>query len=1720
MKERPKGKILRKGLLSTLSLLLALCSFLDLSSNVFAAEEYENIALNKPVTASKEMAGYEGKNIVDGSDKTMWQVDNIDNKPTVIIDLQKEQLISSIKLNWASNFAFKYKLYTARSNKVFSEVGYHEENTGGTNDWEMHNNAVVRYIKVELIQANTGNTTVGLNEVEVLQVKKTGPVNIALNKPAFSSGNEANLARLGPKGAFDGNYTDAANGRWSSQNITLNPQWIFVDLEEEKNFESINVLWQDAYAINYELQWSNDIGQEKKWTSILTVENGDGEWDKHTFNAINARFVRLYATKSNGIGSAKPISIWEMEIYEKVNNTLTVDDVAEKFSIGVITNEMKEMPTFGFDNDNIIASIFCSDTDVVVDDTGKINKPLVDKEVLVTYLIKDIRNGAEKEVRNQKVIIPGTQKVLESDNKAPVTVPSIQEWKGSVGTYKLNNTSRIVVQDENLRKAADITKSDIKDSFGYDLKIVDEAPQKGDIVLTHVDSDKTIGKQGYTMNIQDYITVSATTYQGVFYGTRSILQALTLNSTDFTINKGVARDYSKYEYRKFMLDVARKYIPMSYMKDFVKYLSYYKFSDIQVHLNDTSYNGHARFRLESDIEGLTASDGYYTKDEYRDFQYYAEDYGIRVISEFDTPAHSAVFVDLFPELGFDPNHLDIRLDSKNKDKVYEFISDLFDEYLGGDNPVIVTDAFNVGLDEYNANYKEDMTQYTKFVMELVHDKYGKTPLAWASMGCLDSEKTKIPEYPVMDAWANYAVNLKSLFNQDYTLINATNKYGYIVPGGNNGYPDFAKEEEIYNNLSAGKFRDKLNAGVDVAEGHPKIVGGSISLWNDRGIYNGISLTDVFARSKSIIPYYAQTYWYGKDQTKEFSEFKANITELGDGPNVNIRSTIESKSELVYDFDIESTKQSNSDIVIKDNSGNNYDAKVINGEVINDSGDSKIEFKGNGHIEMKHKALTWPNSILFDINIDKKNTQDIILFEETRPKEECDKKIDTKYNVSKVYLKKIGDKYQLMFDREGYHYEHSYKFGVDKAYKVGITSDYKNSSLIVDGKIVSSINGPILTNSGNKWSDSASLEIPLQKVGKNLYGELDNIKLFNRVLSLDEVSEAQEIVSIQSLTTNKKVSVSSLDAPANGTQNGENAVDGDPASRWTSNRADGNFLTESIVVDLNDTYKVNRVEIDWEDACAKEYTVQVSTDGKDWTTVSTITNGVKENRVIKFGAVNAKFIKLEFTKKVSNKYGYSIYEIRAFENPNTSLINDIADAEKVLTNLKNVGMYEGQINKEVYDKFSTRLADLKAIANKEDILTDEKLIEYKTEIKRTVKNLPNNIVKIELEAINSSIKKIEGLSKRDYGKTQYNLAQDELTKAKDMLTKPYTQKMIDDMSKNLEVNLVVLNDNKIDRTSMGTLIENSSVFNEVDYTKLSWKEFKNAYDTANLMQTKDDVEKDAFDTCYMELKTAISKLELVKENNLDYSKLEKEIEVSKRLKEENYTVKSWRLFATTLIKAETILKNGKVGQDIVDSMVKDLKKVREALVEKPTIDIKPDGNIVIKDLENNITIIGKLSKDAQLIVKSLTGLELEELKAKLNKVDPQFLTTTTLENVFDIELLINNQKYIFDGTIKVIMKLDANLRDKSVGIIHIDNQGRIVKLKSMTDGEYIYFEVPHLSTYAIVSYKDKNDIGVGEKGKIDIPITDDNTIIGSYMIALSVLGGLCVLLRKRKSKKVI
>ncbi|MBR1929893.1 MAG: discoidin domain-containing protein [Lachnospiraceae bacterium] len=104
----------------------------------------------------------------------------------------------------------------------------------------------------------------------------------------------------------------------------------------------------------------------------------------------------------------------------------------------------------------------------------------------------------------------------------------------------------------------------------------------------------------------------------------------------------------------------------------------------------------------------------------------------------------------------------------------------------------------------------------------------------------------------------------------------------------------------------------------------------------------------------------------------------------------------------------------------------------------------------------------------------------------------------------------------------------------------------------------------------------------------------------------------------------------------------NAVDCNEGSRWESvhNQEDAEWLA----VDLGGTYIIDSFKVIWENAAAKEYQIQVSNDGENWTDVYTVTDGRNaETRTGSFDAVSARFVRLYGTVKTMAIYGYSLYE---------------------------------------------------------------------------------------------------------------------------------------------------------------------------------------------------------------------------------------------------------------------------------------------------------------------------------------------------------------------------------------------------------------------------------------------------------------------------------------------
>ena len=104
-----------------------------------------------------------------------------------------------------------------------------------------------------------------------------------------------------------------------------------------------------------------------------------------------------------------------------------------------------------------------------------------------------------------------------------------------------------------------------------------------------------------------------------------------------------------------------------------------------------------------------------------------------------------------------------------------------------------------------------------------------------------------------------------------------------------------------------------------------------------------------------------------------------------------------------------------------------------------------------------------------------------------------------------------------------------------------------------------------------------------------------------------------------------------------------AVDGQTGTRWESeHKADPQWLE----VTLKEPRTIREITIDWETASAQEYDVQVSSDGSEWTTVASVSDGKPdEERTLTFDPLTVRDIKITGKKRATG-WGYSIWEIRA------------------------------------------------------------------------------------------------------------------------------------------------------------------------------------------------------------------------------------------------------------------------------------------------------------------------------------------------------------------------------------------------------------------------------------------------------------------------------------------
>lgn len=1103
----------------------------------------DNLALGKTAVASDCEANNLAADKATDGDTTAkgsrWASNTNSGAHWIYVDLGSVQDVNTIRIFWEMRKATAYKIQTATENpgeeaswtnqKVFND------RPASVNDVIVLDETVeARYVRlyIDSFTAEDPDGGVTWSTVSIYEMEVFGPKdpnyqdpmeNVALNKTAVASSQEADSVKA--SNAVDGN-TESVKSRWGS-NVGDGPDWIYVDLGKEMDVQTVRLFWESYKATKYRIQTADaeaDPAQEDSWTDRKVIDGRPAKLSEKIKldEKVRARYVRLYidshtaADPEGTVPEWNSVSIFEMEVYGGDPATLNnLDDIAAAIEVGEVTADMTKLPvTLPDVTEDFEVRYNGTDLEQIVDAEQNIHKPLVDKTVKVSFKVVNKKTNAYK-FAEIPVVIPGQYTAEEGDNTAPTIIPELQEWKGAEGAFAITENTKVLFADPAFEYAANELAADYEELTGK--KITAEAAgaeiPAGSIVFKKA-SDSALGEEGYLLNVDGTIEITAAHPTGAYWATRTILQAVT-SSEDGTIAKGIARDYPNMKLRGAILDVGRKPFTLDYLRQYTKMLSWFKMNDFHVHLNDnyiwvneywkvpTEDGGtedrrlldvYDAFRMESNIKkgdpvpgsedktnqrDLTATDLFYTKEDFNSFIKDSAKMGVTIVPEFDMPAHALSLTKVRPWLHSPDSDLPHQSTGGNRSSAdhldlnhqYEgalgFVKEIWDEYTTEENRVFDTPVIHIGADEYEAG----ADNYRKFVNDMFDyaESKGYKPRVWGSLtqlkssrevkGYKENEDGSISRRQI-NIWNTGWANAKEMYDLGFELINCNDGQFYIVPNAGYYY-DYLNDNTMYN--------QKLNVigGVNIPAGDEQMAGAQYAIWNDMVFdkETGISEYDIYRRSYNSAGLLAANLW-GKGNAS-LAEAKERIAAVADIPGTNFEYEVEKKDGAVASINMDSNK---------DASGLNHDLTLNGAKIEKDGGRNALKLDGTGYASLSDvETAGLGNSLRVKVKRTSDSNEEQVLF-------------DSPYGQIKAVQKETG---KVGVSREFVDFSFDYELPVGEWVELEFRNRFEQLELYVNGNLVQTI------GETRRQGKKVTMMFPIANIGaaeNSFIGYVDDVQI--------------------------------------------------------------------------------------------------------------------------------------------------------------------------------------------------------------------------------------------------------------------------------------------------------------------------------------------------------------------------------------------------------------------------------------------------------------------------------------------------------------------------------------------------------------------------------------------------------------------------------------------------
>ncbi len=722
-----------------------------------------------------------------------------------------------------------------------------------------------------------------------------------------------------------------------------------------------------------------------------------------------------------------------------------------------------------------------SDNKAVVGVDRFVYRPLVSKSVNLLFKVTRKEDNSFIEIPATNIVVEGKYKNNGVGNK-PFVIPSLREWYGTGGDFILAKRPRIAIKSNDLKEVAQLLKEDLKKLLNIEATLHLGVPKSGDIYLIK-SKDNSLGEEGYALKIDNVFQIASPTYKGSVFGTRTLLQLLEQSPQKLNIPRGESRDYPTYEVRGFMLDVGRKFFTIDFLNKYVEFMSYYKMSNFQIHLNDNAFHKYfgfdwdktpSGFRLEnSTYPGLASSDGHYTKKEFITLQEKAIRYGITIIPEIDVPAHSLAIVKAVPEIGsekYGKDHLDL-----SNPKTREVVENIFKEYISGPNPVFIGKEVHIGTDEYDKSEAEAFRSFTDFVIKLVQ-KEGKDVRAWGALTHAQGNTLVTVDNVTLNMWYNGYAEPLEMKKLGYKQISTPDDWLYIVPAAGYYY-DYLNTDNLYND-----WEPRRVGKVTYEKGDPIMLGGMFAVWNDIA-GNGISEIDAHNRVFPALQILAEKMWSASDENIALFDFNKKSTLLNEAPGMNMRGVYLSENPILLDYEFED---------------NLVNKGSLNQGLVKSQGVSYKEGKSGKALSFSTHESSLNPAIPF---VGGNYTISFWI----KPEIDLLGDLFTSKNAT-VFATENG----VAYKRDGYVYEVGNLFPTNQWSFISITGDEKGVQFYRNGKLFKEMNPekivlPEKEKNGKEisYTKVKTLQFPLEKITLPS-ALLDNLKVHNVKMSSQDV----------------------------------------------------------------------------------------------------------------------------------------------------------------------------------------------------------------------------------------------------------------------------------------------------------------------------------------------------------------------------------------------------------------------------------------------------------------------------------------------------------------------------------------------------------------------------------------------------------------------------------------